>query len=291
MFKKIPHTYVIIFSIIILAAVMTWLIPGGAYHHHTQTVNGIERTVIDKGSFHFVDSQPQTWQVFSALFKGFERQAGIIVFILMIGGAFWIVNSSKAIDIGILSFLRYTESLEHNIVLKKIGVNNIIIVMIMLLFSVFGAVFGMSEETIAFIIILVPLAISMGYDSIVGVSMVFVAAGLGFAGAVLNPFTIGIAQGIADLPLFSGFGYRLFSWFVINAVGIAWILRYAHKVKKNPTSSIVYEDDAYWRKKASVDEESVAFHTPRIAWLVFVFIAIGLGIFCLVYYVFGNYFS
>jgi len=149
----------------------------------------------------------------------------------------------------------------------------------MLLFSVFGAVFGMSEETIAFIIILVPLAISMGYDSIVGVSMVFVAAGLGFAGAVLNPFTIGIAQGIADLPLFSGFGYRLFCWFVINVVGIVWILRYAHKVKKNPTSSLVYEDDEYWRKKASVDEENVQLSTPRAAWFVYVFIAIGLGIF------------
>ena len=279
MFKKIPHTYVIIFSIILLAAVMTWFIPGGEYHRHSQLVNGVERTVIDKGSFHFVDSEPQTWQVFAALFLGFERQAGIIVFILMIGGAFWIVNSSKAIDIGIFSFLHYTENLEHNKFLKKVGVNNIVIVLIMLMFSVFGAVFGMSEETIAFIIILVPLAISMGYDSIVGVSMVFVAAGLGFAGAVLNPFTIGIAQGIADLPLFSGFGYRLFCWFVINLVGITWVLRYAHKVKKNPTSSLVYKEDDYWRKKGGTDEESVRFHTPRSAWFIFGFITIGLVIF------------
>ncbi len=283
MFKKIPHTYVIIFSIILLAAIMTWFIPGGEYHRHSQLVNGVERTVIDKGSFEYMDSQPQTWQVFAALYKGFVNQAGIIVFILMIGGAFWIVNSSKAIDIGIFSFLRYTENLENNKFLKKVGVNNIVIVMIMLLFSVFGAVFGMSEETIAFIIILVPLAISMGYDSIVGVSMVFVAAGLGFAGAVLNPFTIGIAQGIADLPLFSGFGYRLFSWFVINLVGITWILRYAHKVKKNPKSSLVYEDDEYWRKKASVDEENVQVSTPRAAWFVYVFIAISLAIFSWVY--------
>lgn len=279
MTKKIPHTYVIIFSIIILAAMMTWFVPGGEYARQKLVVNGVERTVIEKGSFHFVDSEPQTWQVFAALFKGFVNQAGIIVFILMIGGAFWIVNSSKAIDIGIFSFLRTTEKLENNILLKKVGVNNIVIVMVMLLFSVFGAVFGMSEETIAFIIILVPLAISMGYDSIVGVSMVFVAAGLGFAGAVLNPFTIGIAQGIADLPLFSGFGYRLFCWFVINLVGIAWVLRYAHKVKKDPTSSLVYEEDDYWRKKTSVDEESVQSHTSRSAWFVFVFIAIGLGIF------------
>ncbi|MCF6169919.1 MAG: AbgT family transporter [Bacteroidales bacterium] len=279
MFKKIPHTYVIIFSIIILAAVMTWFIPGGEYHRHSQLVNGVERTVIDKGSFHFVDNQPQTWQVFAALFSGFERQAGIIVFILMIGGAFWIVNSSKAIDIGIFSFLRYTENLEHNSFLKKVGVNNIVIVLIMVMFSIFGAVFGMSEETIAFIIILVPLAISMGYDSIVGVSMVFVAAGLGFAGAVLNPFTIGIAQGIADLPLFSGFGYRLFSWFVINLVGISWVLRYARKVKKNPAASPVYHEDDYWREKGAVDEESIQLNTPKTAWMVFGFISIGLLVF------------
>ena len=279
MTKKIPHTYVIIFSIIILAAMMTWFVPGGEYARQKVEVNGVERTVIEKGSFHFVDSEPQTWQIFAALFKGFVNQAGIIVFILMIGGAFWIVNSSKAIDIGIFSFLRTTEKLENNIILKKVGVNNIIIVMVMLLFSVFGAVFGMSEETIAFIIILVPLAISMGYDSIVGVSMVFVAAGLGFAGAVLNPFTIGIAQGIADLPLFSGFGYRLFCWFVINLVGISWILRYAHKVKKDPASSLVYEEDDYWRKKASVNEENIQYSTPRVAWFVYVFIAIGLSIF------------
>lgn len=283
MFKKIPHTYVIIFSIILLAALLTWIIPGGEYERQTITVNGIERTVIDKDSFHFVDHEKQSWEVFSAFFNGFEMQAGIIVFILMIGGAFWVVNSSKAIDIGILTFLKFAERLETNKALRKIGVNNIIIVMIMVVFSVFGAVFGMSEETIAFIIILVPLAISMGYDSIVGVSMVFVAAGLGFAGAVLNPFTIGIAQGIADLPLFSGFGYRLFSWFVINTVGIGWILWYARKVKKHPEKSPVYETDEYWRKKGNIDIESFEFHTPKSAWISFIMVTTGLLVFSVIY--------
>ena len=279
MLKKIPHTYVIVFSIIVLAAIMTWFIPGGEYARQVKMVNGVERTVIDKDSFHYVEHEIQTWQVFSAFFKGFEMQAGIIAFIIMIGGAFWIVNSSKAIDIGILSFLRFAERLETNKTMKKIGVNNMIIVMVMVVFSIFGAVFGMSEETIAFIVILVPRAISMGYDSIVGVSMVFVAAGLGFAGAVLNPFTIGIAQGIADLPLFSGFGYRLFSWFMINFIGISWVLWYARKVKKHPEKSPVYETDEYWRKKGTVDIESFTFHTPRSAWISFVFLAVALVIF------------
>ncbi len=84
------------------------------------------------------------------------------------------------------------------------------------------------------------MAIKMGYDSIVGVAICFVAAGLGFAGALLNPFTIGIAQGLSNLPLFSGIEYRMFCWLVINVIGIAFILRYAAKIKKNPTKSIVY---------------------------------------------------
>ncbi|MAE08132.1 MAG: short-chain fatty acid transporter [Bacteroidetes bacterium] len=283
MLKKIPHTYVIIFSIIVLAAILTWFIPGGEYSRKTINVNGIERTVIEKGSFHYVDSQPQTWQIFEAFFQGFVNQSGIIVFILMIGGAFWIVNSSKAIDIGIFSFLQFTKKLEKNKLLARIGVNNIILTLIMLVFSVFGAVFGMSEETIAFIIILVPLSISMGYDSIIGVSMSFVAAGLGFAGAVLNPFTIGIAQGISDLPLFSGFGYRLFCWFVINLVGITWILRYASKIQKNPKRSPVYETDSYWRNRNTSKIEEIDYDTPRIAWFVFLFISFGLVIFSWIY--------
>lgn len=283
MFKKFPHTYVIIFFLIVIAAIATWIVPGGEYNRETKIVNNVERTVIDKESFHYIDNQPQTWEVFAAMFEGFERQSGIIVFILMIGGAFWIVNSSKSIDIGIYSFLKYTEKLEENKFLKTIGVNNIIITLIMLMFSIFGAVFGMSEETIAFIVILVPLSISMGYDSIVGVSMVFVAAGLGFAGAVLNPFTIGIAQGIADLPLFSGFGYRLFSWFVINIVGITWVLRYAAKIKKHPEKSLVYTNDEYWRNKSDVDIDDQETKTPKAAWVVFVLLSIVLGIFSWIY--------
>jgi uncharacterized ion transporter superfamily protein YfcC len=272
MFKKIPHTYVIIFYVIVIAAVLTWIIPGGEYNREIKIVNGVERTVIDKDSFHFVDPNPQTWQVFSALFEGFERQAGIIVLILMIGGGFWIMNASKSIDVGIFSFLRFTKRIEHYRVLKFFGVNNIIITLVMVMFSIFGAVFGMSEETIAFVIILVPLAISMGYDSIVGISMVYVAAHLGFASAVLNPFTIGIAQGIANLPLFSGMEYRIFCWIVINTIGITWVLWYAKRVKEKPTRSPMYKIDEYWRKRGTAEIEAIEYFTPRAAWFVYGFI-------------------
>jgi len=279
MLKKVPHTYVIVFAILVLAAVTTWFVPGGEYDRHTIIVEGATQTVITPNSFHYVENSPQTWQIFSAFFEGFVNKADIIVFILMIGGAFWIMNKSQAIDIGIFAFLGFTKKIEHWKLLKLLGVNNVILVMIMTMFSIFGAVFGMSEETIAFIIILVPLAISMGYDSITGVAIVFVAAGLGFAGAVLNPFTIGIAQGLSDIPLFSGIEYRIFSWFVINIVGFAFILLYANRIKRHPEKSLVYHIDDYWRNRNNEDVENVKYYTPISAWVVYVLTLIVIIIF------------
>lgn len=280
MLKKVPHTYVIVFSIIVFCALLTWIIPGGEYNRERIEVNGVERTVIQNDSFHPVEKNPQTWQVFSALFHGFEKQAGIIAFILIIGGAFWVMNSSRAIDVGILSFLRFTAGLENRRWLKKIGVNNIIMTLIMLLFSSFGAIFGMSEETLAFVVIIIPLAISMGYDSITGICLVYVAAHVGFAGAILNPFTIGIAQGLSDLPLFSGFEYRLICWLILNVLLITFVLRYAAKIKRRPESSIMYEiDSTYWRKSGQQQTEEIEYNTPRAAWWVYGMIGAGLLLF------------
>lgn len=275
--RQIPHTYVIIFYIILFCALLTWFIPGGQYVDSIDA-NG-QKTVI----YESVERVPQSWQVLSAFYKGFIERADIIVFILIIGGAFWIVNDSKAFDIGTISFLQKARKMENNKFLRKIGVENFIITAIMLLFSIFGAVFGMSEETIAFCLVLVPMAISMGYDSITGVCMVFVAAGLGFAGAILNPFTIGIAQGLAGIPLFSGIEYRIFCWIVINLVGFTWILRYAVKVKKNPKLSPVYEEDQYWRDLHDSHSLDITYHTPKAAWWSFGFVSFVLILFSIFY--------
>jgi uncharacterized ion transporter superfamily protein YfcC len=278
-FKKIPHTFAIVFFIILIAAVFTWVLPPGKYTSETIDINGKEQTVMVFRFDHNLSEeeqetlgsggQVQTWHIFSALFKGFVKQSKIIIFILMIGGAFWIMNQSRAIDVGIFAFLRFTQGLERYKLIRKLGVNNIVLVLIMIMFSIFGAIFGMSEETIAFVIILVPLAIRMGYDSIIGVCMVYVAAHIGFAGAILNPFTIGIAQGLAGLELFSGIEYRIFCWFVLNLAGFAFILYYARRIRKNPKLSPVYEEDAYWRSKGESDIEKIEYYTPLAAWVVF----------------------
>lgn len=207
---KVPNTYVIIFAVIVLAAVATWLIPGGV---------------------------PQTWQVFSAIYEGFSQQAGIIAFVLIIGGAFWVVNSTKAVDEGIMKFIGKVQYLERYSLIRKAGVGNIVIVLVMLLFGLFGAVFGMSEETIVFVAVVIPLAKSLGYDEFIGVCMVYVAAHVGFAGAMLNPFTIGIAQDMAGLPLFSGIEYRVVCWVILMLLAIIFVLWQASKVKKLQSDS------------------------------------------------------
>lgn len=279
---EFPDTYVIIFSVILAAAIATWFVPGGQYVKAVGS-DGVEGNAGGTVRFEYMDSIPQTWQVAVALFKGFEKQAGIIAFILIIGGSFWIVNSVKAVDAGIYSFLNFTSRLEKNKFLKTIGVDNIVLALIMLLFSIFGAVFGMSEETIAFAVLLIPLAISMGYDSIVGVCIVYVAAHVGFAGAMLNPFTVGVAQNLSGVPLFSGIGYRTFCWAVLTGILIVSVLLYARKVKKNPSKSVMYESDAYWREREKDVSGRPEVLKTKASWLAFVLSSVASVLFSVFY--------
>lgn len=283
MLKRVPHTFVIVFFLIMFSAILTWVIPGGEFAREKIMVNGVEREVIKSHTFQYTVNEKQTWQVFSAFYEGFVHTAPIIVFILIIGGAFWIMNESRSIDFGIREFLKKTRKWESSAFLRRIGVNRFILIIIMGIFSLFGAVFGMSEETIAFTIIFVPLAISMGYDSIVGVSMCFVAAALGFAGAFLNPFTVGIAQGLSEIPLFSGIGYRLVMWVIINLAGFTYILRYASSIHRNPEKSSVFYDDEYWRKRHREDNQVIHSHVPLQAWITFFLLSVSLVLFSVYY--------
>jgi uncharacterized ion transporter superfamily protein YfcC len=267
---KIPHTYVIIFSIILVAASLTWFIPGGSFEREKIITSSGSSEVIKANSFQYADNTPQTWQIFSAFYKGFVRSPKIIVFILILGGAFWLLNESKAIDMGVYAFLKKSVRLNRYRVIRFLGVNNIIITVVMLMFSFFGAIFGMAEETIAFVIIFVPMSISMGYDSIVGVCMCFIGAGIGFAGCLMNPFTLGIAQEIAGLQLFSGLEYRFFIWMIVNIVGIGYVLWYAARVKKNPTKSVVYHEDNYWREHQANTDLQVSEKSLTSTWVAYI---------------------
>ena len=259
---KIPHTFTIVFFIVVACAILTWVVPGGEFQRD-------EAGNVVEGTYHQVESQPQTWQVFTAFFAGFKKAADIIVFILMIGGAFWILNETNAVTRGIYSFLDFTQKLQRFKPFEKMGVNNLVIILIILLFSAFGAIFGMSEETLAFVAIFVPLAISMGYDSVTGVLMCYVAAHVGFAGALFNPFTIGIAQGLSGLQPFSGLGYRLICWLLLTLIAIIFTLWYANRVKRHPEKSFMHEADSYWRDKVLQQQEQEHRRSNYATWIVF----------------------
>ncbi len=234
--RKIPNTYVIIAAMIALCAVATWFVPGGQY------VKAPDGPL----SYESVPSAPQTWQVFSAVYHGFVKQAGIIVFILVVGGAFWLLNATGAVGAGISRFIA--------VVGKR---DKLVLLALTLLFSLAGAVFGMSEETIPFIGIVVPLVVSMGYDAFMGMLIVYVASNVGFSAAFLNPFTIGIAQGMADLPLFSGMGYRVFCWAFLTILLMVFVFFYARRTR-TVRSSTISPDDASTARPLGSAESAVS---------------------------------
>ncbi len=275
--KKIPGTFAIVCYIVLAAALLTWVIPGGEYTRRAMMVDGTLREVVEDGSFHYVSPQPQTFSVLYALYEGFVDKADIIIFVLMVGGAFWILNSTGAVDSGVRSFVDFTRRCRQKKWLSKMDIDSLVLAVIMVMFSLFGAVFGMSEETIAFIVVFVPMAVSMGYDSITGVCISYLAAHVGFAGAMLNPFTIGIAQGIAGIPLFSGLGYRICCWAVLTAIAVFFVLRYARRIKYHPETSPVHAIDAYWRKRADEAGAGERETMPACGWpayVVFVFLSV-----------------
>jgi len=235
---KFPHTLLLIYAMVVLTVVATWLVPGGEY----QRVEKDGRMIPVAGSYQRVESRPQgLGGLFVSPVRGIIDAAAIIGILLIVGGAFSVIQKTGAITVVI-----------HNLAFqfgRSKALRILLIPVTMTVFSLGGAVFGMCEETMPFVLIFVPLALSLGYDTIVGVSIPFLGAAAGFAGAFFNPFTVGIAQGIAGLPLYSGIGYRLIVWAIGTVIVVAVVMRYAAKILKNPQASPVYEDDIEKRKK------------------------------------------
>src|SRR5699024_3557478 len=135
------------------------------------------------------------------------------------------------------------EAAFSSITKKLAGKEIFLIPVIMLFFAICGATWGMAEEVIPFILIAIPLAMMMGFDSITGTAMILVGVYAGFGSAFMNPFTVGVAQGIAGLPTFSGMGVRFVFWLIFVGITITYVMLYARKVKKDPTKSPMYKAD------------------------------------------------
>ncbi len=240
---KLPNTYSIIFGLIGLTAGLTWIMPGGKYE--TTRVAGMTR--VDPESFHFVDANPQgIADILMAPLNGFVDAALIIGFVLIVGGCFYVLQHTEAIDAAILSLAKKHRSSRF--------LQLFLIPIFMTLFSIAGAVFGMSEEVIPFVMLFIPMALALGYDTVTGVAIPFIGAGTGFAAAYINPFTLGIAQGIAELPPLSGMGYRLVCWAAVTLTAIIFVMVYAGKIRRRPERSISFKLDNERKKDLKIDQ-------------------------------------
>lgn len=272
---SMPHTYILLISIAIMAAILTYVIPAGSYERKVDSETGKEYVVAD--SFHNVDQTPVTpFGVVKAIPKGMNQGSQIIFFILLIGGSFGIIQKTGAINAGI-----------GKIVSKIRGKEKLVIPVLVLVFSFAGAVIGCAEELMPFYPIIISLCLALGFDTITGTAIVLIGAGAGFAGAFLNPFTVGVAQGIAGLPLFSGIAYRVFCYIILVSTTICYIYRYANKIQKHPELSVTYEEDKLKRNKSHMQgvEEFTTKHKLVLIVFALGIISLSYGVMKLGFYI------
>lgn len=224
---RVPHTLVLIFGMILAAQLLTYVLPQGEFEH---VAIDEHRYKIVPGTYETLDEAQKLapWATLTAIPKGFEGAQGIIFFVFIIGGAFGVFRATGAADALIGSLLR------------RFGNRpSLLIVGGLLVFSFGSSTIGMAEEYLPFVPMLLALCVALGYDSMTAVGILCVGYGTGYGVAIMNPFTLIIAQNISGIEETSGMGYRLVLWAVFLAIGLHHVLRYANKVKKDPSKSLV----------------------------------------------------
>lgn len=269
---SMPDAFVILFFIMVLAAIASHLVPAGSFQllEPAPVAEGAAKVKgkLDPESFQFADQTNEGVPLFAEggeigffnyAFEGlvsgnkWGSAVGVVMFILITGGAFGILMKTGAIHNGILALIAKTRQLEF-----------LFIPILFALFSLGGAVFGMGEEAIAFCIVLLPLMLALGYDAITTVLVTYVATQIGFATSWMNPFNVAIAQGIAEVPLFSGQELRMLMWLVFTAFGLLFTMRYAAKVKANPQSSLSFNSDQRVRAAQNVQQHPSYSHLDSV---------------------------
>ena len=267
---KAPNTIILVSSLLVAMAMLTWIIPGGEYDR----IEKEGREVVDPDSFEYVESEPATLtDLILAPVGGFNDPVAvrIIVFIFIVSGSFSIIQRTGAFDKLIHRIAGFfTARPEYKIWCIPV---------FMLFFAFMGSTFGMSEEVIVFIPLFVPLALALGFDSITGVAIPFMGARIGFSGAFMNPFTVGISQELSELPVFSGWELRVIVWLTLTLVGIGMVMMYARSILKDPKRSPVYDLDRN-RDDLTAPETSPGAFTRSDSLIIALF---GAGIVLLIY--------
>jgi uncharacterized ion transporter superfamily protein YfcC len=272
-----PHVYVLLVIIIAIAAIMTWVLPAGEFD---RVQNDAGRTVVVPGTFHVVEQSPVgPFKAVQAIFDGMVDAADIVFFIFISFASINLLLSSGAIHGLVAGLLK---------VLKG-NARASIVPIFLVIFGLASSTIGMFEESLPFIPIFVGIAIAMGYDALVGVGIVAIGVGIGYSGAAMNPFTVGVAQGIAELPYLSGAWYRIICHVSMLIVSSIYVIRYALIIQKDPSKSLVKGEDF---SKFAMDEKSLAMNEFGIRQkLVLVVFFLTLAVFVVGVKVWGWYFG
>ena len=265
---KVPHPFVLICILIIICTILTYIVPAGTYDRYYDEEVGAE--LVDPDSFHYIENTPvDPFEMVQAIPTGMAEVGWIIFLVFIIGGAFGIINKTGAIEAGLGASIN---------VFKKQSI--LLIGGLMTVFSLGGATFAMAESTLIFLPMCVMLTKAMGYDAVVGMAVINIGAVIGFTGGWMNMYTVGVAQGIAGLELFSGMGYRILCHVVLLIIAIFYVVMYAKRIKKDPTRSLMTGVPEI--EETKFDMENIPEFTKRrkiiLIWCLVCFIVLIYGI-------------
>ncbi len=248
---KVPHVFVLLISVIFVCSVLTYIIPSGNYEREKKTLaNGQSKTVVKPGSFTKLSKHISSEGIIigdsaegkasptsilgflTAVPRGMEQAADIIFFIFIVGGVFGILMRTGTIT-----------ALLHKLLARFSDSGPQLTIVLMVVLAIGGSTLGMGEEFIPLVPIFLIVSKELGYDRIYGLALVNLSAEVGFAAATTNPFTVQIAQGIAEVPLGSGILFRLIFLAACLILAITYVLRYGSKIKRDPSKSIMAGDD------------------------------------------------
>ncbi|KDR95779.1 Uncharacterized membrane protein YfcC, ion transporter superfamily [Peptoclostridium litorale DSM 5388] len=261
---KMPHTYVILSMILIVMTALTYIIPSGQYQRVEDVVTG--KMIVVPGSFEFISGKsPGFFGIFLALQRGYIDASDIMFLIIFAYGFVYTLIKNGTMDAALGSLIKLMGNKIHWL-----------IPICMTAVGFLGSTMGIYEEVYGLIPVFIGIAIALGYDVVVGGAIVYVGVATGFASATLNPFSVGIAQGIAGVPMFSGVAFRVIIFIFFQLTAIIYVMRYAHRVKNNPQKSVMYGVETEIANRKSTEElENTSMTIRQKLCLGIFFITIG----------------
>ncbi len=258
---KAMHPMLLLVIVVVLCAVCTYVIPAGKYQRVEDA--GLGRELIVPDSFTYTQRTPASpMKLLKSLTLGLQNAADIIFFLFMIGGSFAVINGTGALNIGMATAL------------KKLKGKEVLMVPIFMAFFGLGSAFmGCFEEYLAFVPLLLACSVTVGFDSLIAVGVIFIAATAGYAGPITNSFTLGTAQQISGLEVFSGMSFRVGVFVILEILSIAYVTWYAVMLKRNPQFSVCYEYDREYNMGKRFELDNIPRLTTRQVISIVVFIA------------------